>query len=177
MAPRTVASTVDLPTGLAANGVGTADVVIAATGDDEDNLVVSLLAKQEFGVPRVAARVNHPKNQWLFNETWGVDVAVSTPHIITGSVEEAFTVGQLVQLIGLRDGETGLHEVRLADSSPAVGASIGSLALPRESTVVAVIRENRVIVPRPDITLLADDEVLLLAGREDVDGLEAILVG
>ena len=73
--------------------LGTVDVVVAATGDDEDNLVVSLLAKQEFAVPRVVARVNHPKNEWLFNETWGVDVAVSTPHLLTALVEEAVVVG------------------------------------------------------------------------------------
>jgi trk system potassium uptake protein len=78
---------------LQAAGLDTADVMVAATGDDEDNLVVSLLAKQEFAIPRVVARVNHPKNQWLFNETWGVDVSVSTPHLLTALVEEAVSVG------------------------------------------------------------------------------------
>ena len=78
---------------LAAAGVEQADVVAAVTGDDEDNLVISLLAKQEFGVPRVVARVNNPKNEWMFNEMWGVDVAVSTPHLITGLVQEAVSVG------------------------------------------------------------------------------------
>ena len=70
-------------------GIDTVDVMVAATGDDEDNLVVSLLAKQEFAVPRVVARVNNPKNHWLFNKSWGVDVAVSTPHLLTALVEEA----------------------------------------------------------------------------------------
>ena len=79
-------------------GLETCDVVVAATGDDEDNLVVSLLAKQEFAVPRVIARVNHPKNEWLFNETWGVDLSVSTPHLITALVDEAVSVGRLVRL-------------------------------------------------------------------------------
>jgi hypothetical protein len=74
-------------------GLETVDVVVAATGDDEDNLVISLLAKQEFAVPRVVARVNHPHNQWLFNEAWGVDVSVSTPHLLTALVEEAVSVG------------------------------------------------------------------------------------
>ena len=82
----------------------TADVVVAATGDDEDNLVISLLAKQEFAVPRVVARVNHPKNQWLFNETWGVDVSVSTPHLLTALVEEAVSVGSLVRLLQFQGG-------------------------------------------------------------------------
>src|SRR2546429_9051650 len=78
-------------------GLERCDVVVAATGDDEDNLVISLLAKQEFGVPRVIARVNHPKNEWLFNETWGVDVSVSTPHLLTALVEEAGSGGSFVR--------------------------------------------------------------------------------
>ena len=82
---------------LHAAGLEGVDVMVAATGDDEDNLVVSLLAKQEFAVPRVVARVNHPKNHWLFNESWGVDVAVSTPHLLTSLVEEAVSVGSLVR--------------------------------------------------------------------------------
>ena len=94
------------------------DVVVAATGDDEDNLVVSLLAKQEFAVPRVVARVNHPKNQWLFNETWGVDVSVSTPHLLTALVEEAVSVGSLVRLLQFEGGQARLVEVTLADDSP-----------------------------------------------------------
>ena len=81
--------------------VDTCDVVVAATGDDEDNLVVSLLSKQEFAVPRVIARVNHPKNHWLFNESWGVDAAVSPPHLLTALVEEAVSVGDLVRLLRL----------------------------------------------------------------------------
>src|SRR5690606_25350708 len=95
-------------------GVGSADVMVAATGDDEDNLVVSLLAKQEFAVPRVVARVNHPQNHWLFNETWGVDVSVSTPHLLTALVEEAVSVGSLVRLLNFAEGEAGLVEVTLA---------------------------------------------------------------
>ena len=94
------------------------DVVVAATGDDEDNLVISLLAKQEFAVPRVIARVNHPKNEWLFNENWGVDLSVSTPHLITALVEEAVTVGRLVRILQFEGGQARLVEVTLADDSP-----------------------------------------------------------
>src|SRR5207244_3113615 len=107
-------------------GLAQADVVAAVTGDDEDNLVVSLLAKQEFGVPRVVARVNHPKNEWLFNETWGVDVSVSTPHLLTALVEEAVTVGTLVRLLQFDGGKGGLEEGTLAEEAPAAGeASAG----------------------------------------------------
>src|SRR5207244_5596593 len=102
-------------------GLAQADVVAAVTGDDEDNLVVSLLAKQEFGVPRVVARVNHPKNEWLFNETWGVDVSVSTPHLLTALVEEAVTVGSLVRLLQFAEGKARLVEVTLAEDAPVQG--------------------------------------------------------
>ncbi len=98
-----------------------AEVVVAATGDDEDNLVTSLLAKQEFAVPRVLARVNHPKNEWLFTEQWGVDAAVSPPHILTAMVEEAVTVGDLVRLIRLEGGRISIVEMTLPDRSPTVG--------------------------------------------------------
>ena len=90
-----------------------ADVVVAATGDDEDNLVTSLLAKQEFAVPRVLARVNHPKNEWLFTEQWGVDTAVSPPHMLTSMVEEAVTSGDLVRLLRLEGGRISIVEMRL----------------------------------------------------------------
>ena len=96
---------------------------MAATGDDEDNLVISLLAKQEFAVPRVVARVNNPKNQWLFNQSWGVDVSVSTPQLLTALVEEAVSVGSLVRLLQFEGGSAHLVEVTLAEGSPAAGRS------------------------------------------------------
>ncbi|HZT64925.1 MAG TPA: TrkA family potassium uptake protein [Acidimicrobiales bacterium] len=157
-------------------GAGEADVVVAATGDDEDNLVVSLLAKQEFAVPRVVARVNHPKNHWLFNEAWGVDVAVSTPHLLTGVVEEAVTVGSLVRLLQLEQGEANLVEVTLADDSPAAGVSIADLHLPRDATIVAVIRDRHVVVPRGETVLHAGDEVLALVTPASTDAFKATLV-
>jgi Trk K+ transport system NAD-binding subunit len=115
---------------LDAAGLATVDVVVAATGDDEDNLVVSLLAKQEFAVPRVVARVNHPKNQWLFTESWGVDVSVSTPQLLTALVEEAVSVGSLVRLLQFEGGNAHLVEVTLAEDSPANGVSLADLGCP-----------------------------------------------
>ena len=155
-------------------GLADADVVVAATGDDEDNLVVSLLAKQEFAVPRVVARVNHPKNYWLFNESWGVDVSVSTPHLLTALVEEAVAVGSLVRLLQFRDAQ--LVEVTLADDSPAAKQAIAELGIPRDATVVAVIRDNHVIVPRGDTVLQAADEVLVLVTPESEEAVRKILV-
>ncbi|MDP9388905.1 MAG: NAD-binding protein [Actinomycetota bacterium] len=156
-------------------GLAEADVVVAATGDDEDNLVVSLLAKQEFAVPRVVARVNHPKNYWLFTEAWGVDVSVSTPHLLTALVEEAVSVGSLVRLLQFRDAQ--LVEVTLADDSPAVKEPIAELGIPRDATVVAVVRETHVIVPRGDTVLQPGDEVLVLVTPEAEEPVRRILVG
>ncbi len=156
-------------------GLADADVVVAATGDDEDNLVVSLLAKQEFAVPRVVARVNHPKNQWLFTEAWGVDVSVSTPHLLTALIEEAVSVGSLVRLLQFQDAQ--LVEVTLDEASPAGGLAIADLHLPRDATVVAVVRERHVIVPRGDTVLQAGDEVLALVTPESEDPVKAVLIG
>ncbi len=162
---------------LHAAGFGSADVVVAATGDDEDNLVVSLLSKQEFAVPRVIARVNHPKNEWLFNESWGVDVAVSTPHLITALVEEALSVGTLVRLLHFAEGKAGLVEVTLAGDSPAAARPISELGMPRDSSVVAIIRNRRVVVPRGDTVLDPGDEVIALVTEDSEEGVRRILVG
>jgi trk system potassium uptake protein TrkA len=156
---------------------GRADVVVAVTGDDEDNLVISLLAKQEFGVPRVVARVNNPSNEWLFNESWGVDLSVSTPHLLTALVEEALTVGSLVRLLSFAGGRVRLSEVTLADVSPACGKEIVELDLPRDSTVVAVLRQDHVVVPRGDTTLYAGDEVVVLVTDESEAQVRQVLIG
>jgi trk system potassium uptake protein TrkA len=158
-------------------GVADTDVVVAATGDDEDNLVISLLAKQEFGVPRVIARVNHPKNRWLFNETWGVDVSVSTPHLMTALVEEAVSVGTLVRLLHFAEGKAQLVEVTLAEDTPARGKLISELGVPRDASIVAVIRERRVVVPRGDTRLDAGDEVIALVTEDSEDAVRQLLVG
>jgi len=151
---------------LASASPETADVVVAATGDDEDNLVVSLLSKQEFAVPRVIARVNNPDNEWMFNATWGVDVSVSTPHLLTSLVQEAVSVGDLVRLLSFDGGRVRLSEITLSEHSGAVGVAVAELGLPRDSSIVAVVRDQGVIVPRGDTALSAGDEVLLLVTEE-----------
>ena len=161
---------------LDAAGLATVDVVVAATGDDEDNLVISLLAKQEFAVPRVVARVNHPKNQWLFNESWGVDVSVSTPQLLTALVEEAVSVGSLVRLLQFQGGAAHLVEITLAEDSPANDTAIADLAFPRDAVVVAVVRADRLIVPRGDTTLQSGDEVLVLVTADAEDAVHALFI-
>jgi trk system potassium uptake protein TrkA len=154
-----------------------AEVVVAATGDDEDNLVTSLLAKQEFAVPRVLARVNHPRNEWLFNEQWGVDAAVSPPHILTAMVEEAVTVGDLVRLIRLEGGRISIVELTLPEDSPSVGRPVYELRLPTDAAVVAILRDGHVVIPQPETVLAAGDEVLALANAMSERGLRDAIVG
>ena len=154
-----------------------ADVVAAVTGDDEDNLVISLLAKQEFAVPRVVARVNNPKNEWMFNETWGVDVSVSTPHLLTALVEEAVSVGTLrpAAVVRGRQGPAGRGD--LADGSPAAGKEIVELGFPATPRSWPILREDHVIVPRGDTVLHIGDEVLVLVTDESEAAVRAVLVG
>ena len=162
---------------LKAAGLEQADVVAAVTGDDEDNLVVSLLSKQEFAVPRVIARVNNPKNEWMFNQSWGVDVAVSTPHLITGLVQEAVTVGSFVRLMSFEGGKARLAEVTLAPGSPAADKEIAELRFPRDATVVAILREDRLVVPHGDTILRIGDEVMVLITDESEGAVREVLVG
>lgn len=150
-------------------------VVVAATGDDKANLVVSLLAKTEYGVPRVVARVNHPKNEWMFDESWGVDVAVSTPRMLSALVEEAVTVGDLVRLFSFRKGEADLVELTLPADSRVVGERVGDVRWPRDTALVAIVRGPRVIAPTPDDPLEAGDELLFVAAPDVEDELQELL--
>ncbi len=162
---------------LQAAGMSDVDVMVAATGDDEDNLVISLLSKQEFAVPRVIARVNNASNQWLFTESWGVDVPVSTPQLYTSLVEEAVSVGSLVHLMSFEGASAHLLEVTLADASPACGMQIADLALPREAAIVALVRREHMIIPEPETQLSPGDEVIVLAMVASEQAIQKILVG
>jgi trk system potassium uptake protein len=150
-------------------------VVIAATGDDKVNLVVSLLAKTEYGVPRVVARVNHPKNEWMFNESWGVDVAVSTPRMLSALVEEAVSVGDLVRLFTFRQGDANLVELTMPTSSPYIGKRVGEVSWPQDVALVAILRDGRVIAPSPDDPIESGDELLFVAVAESEDALQEML--
>ncbi|MBU9764701.1 TrkA family potassium uptake protein [Mycobacterium sp. TNTM28] len=152
------------------------DVVIAATGDDKVNVVVSLLAKTEFAVPRVVARVNDPRNEWLFDENWGVDVAVSTPRMLASLVEEAVAVGDLVRLMEFRKGQANLVEITLPDDTPWGGKPVKRLDLPRDTALVTILRGARVIVPESDEPLEGGDELLFVAVTESEDDLREVLL-
>ena len=150
-------------------------VLIAATGDDKVNLVVSLLAKTEYGVPRVVSRVNHPKNEWMFDESWGVDVAVSTPRMLSALVEEAVSVGDLVRLFSFRQGNANLVELTLPASADVVGRRVAEVQFPTDTALVAIIRDTRVLTPSPDDSLEAGDELLFVASPDQEQTLEDLL--
>jgi len=143
-----------------------ADVVVAATGDDKANLVLSFLAKTEFGVRRTVARVNNPRNEWMYDAAWGVDVAVSTPRIMTAMVEEAVAVGDLVKVFTFHQSGASIHEVTLPGDAPVVGATIQEIRWPDDIVLAAIIRGDRTIAPSADDTLEAGDEMLFIVSAE-----------
>lgn len=160
---------------LAESGLETTDVVVAATGDDKANLVLSLLAKTEYGVPRTVARVNNPKNEWMFGEAWGVDVAVSTPRLMTALVEEAVSIGDLVRLFTLQQGQAAMVEFTLPETSPLVGTLVGDTVWPPDTVLTAIIRDFRPIPPSPDDVLEIHDELVFIAAVDSENDLRRIL--
>ncbi|MGH3969533.1 MAG: potassium channel family protein [Mycobacterium sp.] len=159
------------------SGLQMCDVVIAATGDDKVNLAAALLAKTEFGVARVLARVNDMANEWLFTDAWGVDVAVSTPTAMVAAVEGAIDVGRLVRLMGLRQGQANLEKVTLPADNPLVGQRVRDLALPENTALITVLRGDEIILPQPDDVLAAGDEMLFVAGSAVESQIRAIIHG
>ena len=164
---------------LAAADLRNVDVIIAATGDDEDNLVISWLAKQEFGVPRVIARINNSRNVWLFIDSWGVDVSVSTPSLITSLVDEAVEVGSIINLMDLAQGRMRLIEVTLAASAPAIvkEQTLDELRLPDTVRVVAVVRNDQPMVPSPTMRFSEHDHVILIAREDAANECSVAFVG
>lgn len=154
---------------MAAAGLHTAHVAIAATGDDKSNLVFAMLCKTEFAVPRVVARVNEPANEWLFGPSFGVDVAVSTPRAVVASVEAAVTTGDVVQLMTLQRGQGSMVQVTLPATSRLVGTPAAGLSLPPDAALLGIARGRALLAPAPDVVLAAGDEVVVLvaAGAEE----------
>jgi len=160
-----LADACELPT-LTEAKVDECDVVVAATGDDKANLVISLLAKTEYGVPRTVARVNNPKNEWMFDESWGVDVAVSTPRIMTAMVEEAVAVGDLVRIFTFHQSGADILELTLPAGSPFAGVRVGQVVWPTDTVLACIVRGDQPIAPSADDTLEEGDELLFVTGRE-----------
>ncbi|MET4001463.1 MULTISPECIES: potassium channel family protein [Arthrobacter] len=153
-----------------------ADVVVSATGDDKVNLVVSLLAKSEFGVGRTVGRVNNPKNDWMFDDSWGVDVAVNTPRLMTALVEEAVEIGDLVRLLTLQTGVASLVEFTVPGDSHVIGSTVGAIMWPHDSSLVAILRDEAPITPSPDDVVEAGDELFFITTIAAENELRTLLV-
>lgn len=162
------------PETLADAGLGESDVLVAATGDDKANLVVSMLAKTEFGVPRVVSRLKNPKNEWLFDASWGVDVVVSTPRLMTALVEEAITVGHPVKLFSFNTAAASMYAFVIPDDSPALHTRIRDVALPPQAMLSAILRDGRPMLPQDDDVYRAGDELLFLLPNKHVAAMESI---
>jgi len=163
------------PTVLEEAGIRNSDLVLATTGDDEDNLVIAQLARLHFNVPRVIARVNNPRNQWLYTKEWGVDVAVSPTDIITRIIEEEMSLGDLVTLLKLKHGEVALAEITLGADSKAAGQLLVDLTLPKGSVIAAILRDGEVIVPGGETRLEVNDELLAITSiQREQELMEAL---
>lgn len=155
------------PLVLESAGAPKADLVVAVTGDDEDNLVVAMLAKVLSETTKVYARVNHPRNQWLFDKAWGVDVAVSSPAVLYGLIGKDLGLGDIVTLLNLQGEDMSLREIRLPEHASSVGSTLADIALPSNVTVMAILTaEGGVRAARGDTELAAGDQLLLLAEGE-----------
>ncbi|MDR1806436.1 MAG: TrkA family potassium uptake protein [Propionibacteriaceae bacterium] len=156
-------------------GLATCDVAVAATGDDKANLVHALLAKTEFGVPRVVARVNHPNNEWMFDRSWGVDVAVSAPSLMGAVVDEAVSTADLVRLFTFANRETALVSIKLPEDSPWLGHEATDRTPPDGTTLVAVVRQGQPFPADAAGPLEAADELLFIAANHAEAALVAAL--
>ncbi len=156
-------------------GVRDADVVAAVTGADETNLVVAGLARSEFGVPRVIARVNDPRNVWLFTPKMGVDVALNQADLLAHLIAEEMSVGEMMTLLKLRKGEFSLVEEKVHSLSEAAGRAIRDIDLPTQSVIAAVIRKGKLLVPRGGLVLQPEDEVLAVVHSSEMVKLAALL--
>ena len=155
-------------------GIRNMNVVAAVTGDDETNLVVTTLARFEFLANRTIARVNHPKNAWLFNQDMGVDVAINQADLLSALILEEMSMGDMITLKMLRKGKYLLVEEKVAPKSLALGKSVSELQIPNQSTLVAVIRNEEMITPHDELVFQVADEVLAIVHQTEKKELASL---
>jgi trk system potassium uptake protein len=163
------------PSVLEGAGIERAQVLAAVTGEDETNLVVTTLARFEFNVPRIIARVNNPKNAWLFNAEMGVDVAMNQADILAKLIAEEMSLGDMMTLLKLRKGEYSIVEEKVHPSAVVVGKTLREIQLPPNCVFVAVIRKGQLIVPSGATDLQPVDEVIALVHAKQVARLAELL--
>ncbi|MFN3309026.1 MAG: potassium channel family protein [Anaerolineales bacterium] len=162
------------PTVLEQAGIREADVLAAVTGEDEANLVVTTLGRFEFHVPRTIARVNNPKNAWLFNQEMGVDIAVDQTDIMAKLIVEEMSIGDMMILVRLRSGEYSIVEERVDTQAPVVGKAVKEIQFPRDCTLVGIFRNDQLLIPKGDTVFEPYDEVIALAHTQQIGQLAAL---
>ncbi|HET8683358.1 MAG TPA: NAD-binding protein [Micromonosporaceae bacterium] len=170
---RLVAGDACEPTVLEEAGAHTADLLIAATGDDEDNLVIGLLAKRQFAVPRVAARVNDPDNAWLFDHRWGIDVALPAATPLISLIEEATGAADTVALLRLAKAGVTVIETAITAQSRTCGRTLADITMPAGTLVVALIRDGTTVIPTSHTALRPGDELLVITHTADTADVHA----
>ncbi|MFN8485046.1 MAG: TrkA family potassium uptake protein [Anaerolineae bacterium] len=165
------------PRVLEASGIRQADTLAAVSGVDETNLAAASLARFEFGVPRIIARVNHPRNAWLFTPEMGVDAALNQADLIAHMVVEEMSLGDVTTLLKLRKGQYSLVEERLAPAAAAVGKAVADLRMPQQCLLVAIIRQGQLVLPLGDTVLEPGDEILALVHASRLRDFAASLDG
>jgi trk system potassium uptake protein TrkA len=163
------------PTIMELAGIKRADVLASVTGEDEANLVVTTMARFEYNVPRTIARVNNPKNAWLFNQDMGVDVALNQVDILTKLIVEEMSLGDMMTLLKLRRGEYSLVEEKVHPEANVVGKSLREIILPPECVFAAILRHGNMIIPHGDTVLESVDEVIALVHSSQLASLATIL--
>jgi trk system potassium uptake protein len=163
------------PNVLESAGIHNADVVAAVTGADEVNLVITSLARSEFHVPRTIARINNPKNAWMFSPDMGVDVALNQAELMSHLIAEEMSLGDMMILLKLRKGQYSLVEEKVAPESLAAGKAIRDLELPEKCVLAVVIRQSELMIPNSDTVLQPADEVLAVVSTSQVKDLADLL--
>jgi trk system potassium uptake protein len=163
------------PNVLEAAGIGQAQAVAAVTGADETNLVVASLARFEFRIPRIIARVNNPRNAWMFTPQMGVDAALNQADLMARLIAEEMSLGDMMTLLKLNKGQYSLVEEKIEPTAVAVGKSVRDLNLPAECVLAAIIRQGHLVIPRGDTILQGADEVLAVVHSTQLAQLQIVL--
>ncbi len=158
---------------MAEAGFGRADVIVAVTGDDEDNLVICQMAKKKFQAPRTVARVNDPNNLTLF-EKLGIDTTVSSTQIIFNLLDQQIETGEIVPLGALRNGNIEVVAINLSQRSPVLGRSIRDLPLPGQALIISVVRQDNALLPQADTHFEVDDTIIIMVAAAEESQLRHV---
>ncbi len=162
------------PSVLEMGGVERAQVLAACMSGDAENLALCFIARERYKVPRTIATVNNPRNAWLFDRNFHVDVALNQAEILASLIEQEMSLGDMMTLLKLRRGRYSLVGERIPEGARAVGVAIKDLPLPPNSVIAAIIRQGEIVIPRGPLAFEADDEVLAITDAEGAEELAAL---